>query len=45
MKSIHAEWGVESVGKSDVDQDYRALVDLEWTSLIPPYALGTLSVQ
>jgi hypothetical protein len=43
--SIQAEWGVESAGKSDADQDYRALVDLEWTSILPPYALGMLSVQ
>lgn len=43
--SIQVEWGVESAGKSDADQDYRALVDLEWTSILPPYALGMLSVQ
>jgi hypothetical protein len=43
--SIHAEWGVESVGKSDADQDYRSLCDLFWTAVIPPYSLGVLSVQ
>jgi hypothetical protein len=43
--SLELEWGVESAGKSDVDQDYRRLRDLEWTAIIPPYALGILNVQ
>ena len=32
-------------GKSDADQDYRDLVTLSWTAIIPPYAFGVLSVQ
>jgi hypothetical protein len=43
--SLEVEWGVESVGKSDADQAYRSLVELEWTAIIPPYTLGMLSVQ
>jgi hypothetical protein len=43
--SLDVEWGVESAGSSDADQDYQRLVQLEWTTLIPPYALGLLSVQ
>ena len=43
--SLDVEWGVESAGSSDTDQDYQRLLQLEWTTLIPPYALGLLSVQ
>jgi hypothetical protein len=43
--SLDVEWGVESAGKSDADQDYQRLLQLEWTTLIPPYTLGLLSVQ
>jgi hypothetical protein len=43
--SLEVEWGVESAGKSDTDQDYRELAELDWTAVIPPYAFGALSVQ
>lgn len=43
--SLTVEWGVESAGSTDADQDYRSLVELEWQSIIPPYAFGMLSVQ
>ena len=43
--SLNVEWGVESVGTLDADQDYRSLVELEWEAIIPPYTFGMLSVQ
>jgi len=43
--SLNVEWGVESAGPLDGDQDYRRLVELEWESIIPPYTFGMLSVQ
>jgi hypothetical protein len=43
--SLNVEWGVESAGPSDADQDYRKLVELEWEAIIPPYTFGMLSVQ
>jgi hypothetical protein len=43
--SLHVEWGVESAGLSDADQDYRSLAELEWEAIIPPYTFGMLSVQ
>jgi hypothetical protein len=43
--SLNVEWGVESAGSLDSDQDYRSLVELEWEAIIPPYTFGMLSVQ
>jgi hypothetical protein len=43
--SLNVEWGVESVGTLDADQDYRRLVELEWEAIMPPYTFGMLSVQ
>jgi hypothetical protein len=43
--SLNVEWGVESAGPLDADQDYLRLVELEWESIIPPYSFGMLSVQ